>query len=303
MRRSSLAAWTVGLAAALAATPLLGGDDAPPAKDGKTSARPTARSGFEALRKAAADKDDPTLLRCLPAALVAKWPELAKDDARPWRTALAGRIAEGTVVGVRESGDDAVARWKTATPAAEFELFMRLDGGHWVASSPWAWSVAGGDLAKANGKGPAKASLDARTSKGAYGPSAFSFAHVTKDPKQCKNRMDVWYCTAGHLHGSGGSMISPLEAKSLDAVDGIPRGGDSMDQVEPRGGKVYAVHCAREGRKDFHVVLQVKAVSASELAFEWRLAAAGFGAPANIHRPQPLVSNDGEDGWDQYCGK
>lgn len=273
------------------------------AEEGRTSARPSAEVGFAALRKAVAEKDEATVAACLPSKLVEGWPDAAKDDAKAWRAALASRVAAGTVEAVQESGDGATARWSTKGPAATWELALRYDGTRWAVAHPWAYCVAGGDLAKANGRGPARQKLKVRTKDDAYGASAFSFAHVTQDPRQCANRMQVWYCAGGHLHGAGGTMLTPLkDAKDLQALQGLGGGGDSMDQVTPRARAIYLVRCQRAGRHDFHVGLQVTALSSAELEFDWKLLAIGTGAPASIRSPQPLPPGDGADGCDGNCG-
>lgn len=304
MRNLVLGIVSASLLSCLATAALLA-DDGPAKGGGATSARPTAESGFAELRKAAAAKDEATLVARLPSSLVKDWPDEAKDDGKPWRAALAARIAEGEVVRVKESGDNAIARWKTATPAAEWELRLRLDGGKtWVASSPWAWCVGGGDVAKANGKGAAHVKLKARTNPTAYGPSAFSFVNVTQDPKQCLNRMDVVWCRCGQFHGRGGDMFSLLKAKSLDELDGIQAGGDWMDEIVPKKGAVYVFACRTPGRKDFQVGLEVTDLDAGALEFDWRLLAAGKNAPASIRTAQPLPwAEKDADGVDGLCAK
>jgi hypothetical protein len=301
MRNTATLIVATSVLAWLATAALLADDGPAKGAGGATSARPTAESGFIELRKAAADHDDATLVSRLPATLVKDWPDEAAEDGKKWRAALAARIAEGEVVRVRESGDDAIARWKTATPAAVWELRLHLEGGKWLASSPWAWCVGGGDVAKANGKGAAHVKLKARTTPNVYGPSAFSFVNVTQDPKQCLNRMDVVYCRCGQFHGRDGNLFSLLKAKSVDELDGIQAGGDWMDEIVPKKGAVYVLACRTPGQKDFQVALQVTDLSADALEFDWRLLAAGKNAPASIRTPQPLVSNDGADGTDLLC--
>jgi hypothetical protein len=233
---------------------------------------------------------------------VKDWTKEAAEDGKAWRAALAAQIAEGTVEKVTESSDDAIARWKAGTPPTTWALRLRRDGGVWIAASPWAYGVAGGTLAKANGAKPARVKLKMRTDKDKYGPSAWSFTHVTADPEKCLNRLDVWYCSAGHLHGHD-AMISPIQGNDLAAIEGLQPGGDWMDQANPKEGKLYVVDCKSADRSDFQVVLQVVEVKGSALEFDWRLVAAGKNAPADIHKVQPLVSNDGPDGVDGWCGK
>jgi hypothetical protein len=272
------------------------------ADDRKTSARPTAESGFAAMRKAAADKDEPTLLACLPSKLVAGWDADAKDDAKAWRADVAARIGGGTVVSVKEDHDSAIARWKTTSPDAVWEMRLRLDGGRWIAASPWAYCVGGAELAKCNGAKPAHVKLKARTTNEVYGPSAFSFVHVTLDAKQCLNRLDVVYCRCGQAHGRK-VMFSTRKARSLDELDGIQTGGDWMDEIVPKNGAVYVLDCKEPGRKDFQVALQITALSKDAMEFDWRLVAAGKCAPASTRAPQPIAwSTKDADGTDGICG-
>lgn len=298
--------WTTSAGCALLAAgslvcvlPALRADDAkPPA--GRTSARSTAEAGFAALRKAAADGDQAELAAALPAALVKDWPDDAAGEAKAWRAAFAQRVAAGTVAGVTEKGDTALARWKTTGPEAHWELDLRWDGTRWIAAAPWARCVAGGDVAKANGRGPAKVELRTRTTPDRYGGSAFSFVHVTQEPSQCKNRMDVIWCRCGQLHFQN-AMASKLGATDLAKVEGWQRGGDWMDEIVPQAGAVYAVHLQRDGRRDFQVAMKVTRKGKSSLEFEWLLVAASKNAPADIRKPQPLVSGDGEDGTAGLC--
>lgn len=281
--------------ACVGATALLAGD-AP------TNARPTAEAGFAAMRKAAADKDDATLRACLPSKLVADWSDDAKDDANAWRADVAARFAGGDVVSVKEDHDSAVARWKTTSPDAVWEMRLRLDGGRWIAAAPWAYCVGGAELAKCNGAKPAHVKLKARTTNDVYGPSAFSFVHVTQDAKQCLNRLDVVYCRCGQFHGRK-VMFSTRKARSLDEMDGIQTGGDWMDEIVPKNGAVYVLDCKEPGRKDFQVALQITALSKDAMEFDWRLVAAGKRAPASTRAPQPVAwSAKDADGTDGICG-
>jgi hypothetical protein len=278
-----------------AATALLAGD-AP------TTSRPWAEVGFDALRRAAIDKDDATLRVSLPSKLVHDWTDEAKDDAKAWRADVAARIAGGTVVSVKEDHDAAIARWKTTSPDGVWEMRLKFEDGRWTAASPWAYCVGGAELAKANGAKPAHVKLKARTTNDVYGPSAFSFVHVTQDAKQCLNRLDVVYCRCGQVHGRK-VMFSTRKAKSLDELDGIQTGGDWMDEIVPKNGAVYVLDCKEQGRKDFQVALQITALSKDAMEFDWRLVAAGKCAPTSTRAPQPIAWSAKEaDGTDGICG-
>jgi hypothetical protein len=273
------------------------------AEDTKTSARQTAEAWFPALRKAAADKDEKVLTDALPAKLVEKYPEQAKDDGKAWRADFAKKLgASGPVVSVKEVRDEADVRWRTNSPDATWELIARYERGNWGVTSPWAWCIAGGPSREAFAK-PGSVKLDARKGKGfsPYGRSAYSFTHVTGDMRQAKNRPDVWFCAGGHLHGKN-AMLSPVKAKDLAELDGLQRGGDRMDQVNPKAGGIVVVHCRREGKTDFQVALQVTSLDKERLTFDWRLVANGLGGPLSTRKSQPDTSLDGEDGADENCG-
>ncbi len=292
-RRATL--WVAVVIAGAAIAPgSVAGDDRP--------RRPSAEDGFARLRQAAAEKDEATLVACLPTKLVEGWTDAAADDGRAWRSDLAAQLAAGSVVNVRESGDAAIARWRITAPASVRELRLGFDGTRWAASAPWAYEVGGGAIAKANGRGAARVKLAARKKPGLYGKSAFSFTHVTQKPEQCKNRFELWFCHNRFLHLSH-AMISSLGAKELDDIDGIQFGGDWMDQIQARPSTAYVLHCSSPDRMDFHVAMRVTSCTDDELEFEWRLLAAGRNAPASIRAAQPLVSNDGADGCDGLCEK
>jgi hypothetical protein len=282
-----------------AGTALFAQDVGAPKPAGATSAPETAEAWFAVLRKAATDKDEATLAKGLPATLVKDWPDEAAGDAKPWRAAFAERIAAGTVVSVKGQGDDAVARWKT--DKAVWETRLHRSSGQWTVASPWAWLVGGADLAKVNGAKPAHVKLTARTDPNAYGPSAFSFVHVTQKPSQCLNRMDIDYCRCGQMHLVGGGVLTVVKGAKLDALDGLQSGGDWQDEMVPKNGTVYVLGLKHPGRNDVQVAIEITALSATAMEFDWRVIAAGKNAPAGIHAPQPIVSNDGTDGSAQLC--
>jgi hypothetical protein len=273
---------------------LAAGDDKPAAP-----ATATADSFFASLRKSATAKDEAALAAALPSKLVAGWPDDAKEDGKAWRADFAARLAAGDVTWVHETGGSAVARWKTS--AATWDLPLQKTGEQWKVASPWAYCVAGGDLAKANGRGPAHVKLKARTAPDSYAASAFSFTHATSDMSQCKNRADVWYCGGCKKLHLKGTQASVRTATSVKDLDGLQTGGDWSDRIAPKANAVYALACNEPGRKDFQVALQVTACSDAGIEFDWCLVAAGKDAPADIHSPQPLTSNDGADGCDGMC--
>jgi hypothetical protein len=267
-----------------------------------TSAAETAESWFAALRKSAAGKDEKTLAAALPTKLVEGWTEEAKDDGAAWRAEFAARIAAGEVVRVLEKDGAAVARWKTTGPDVTWDLPLARTGSAWGVASPWAYCVAGGDLSRSNRSGPAKTKLRARTSNDSYGDSAFSFTHATGDMTECKNRPDIWYCAnCAQLHVKGG-LASDRGVKTLRDIEGLQTGGEWQKRFAPKAGAVYAFALKQGGRRDFQAAVRMISVSARAIEFEWCLLAAGRNAPADIHSPQPIVSNDGEDGCDGLCG-
>lgn len=297
--RNFTAAALVVTVSCLAGTALFAQDGGAPKPAGATSAPATAEAWFVALRKAVADKDEATVAKGLPATLVKDWPAEAAGDAKKWRADVASQIAAGTVVSVKGEGDDAVARWKT--DSAVWETRLHRAGGQWAVASPWAWLVGGADLAKVNGAKPAHVKLKARTDPGAYGPSAFSFVNVTQDPKKCLNRMDLVYCRCGQMHVRRNGMLTVLKGGKLAELDGLQRGGDWQDEIVPKNGTVYVLGLSRPGQNELQVAIEVTALSASAMEFDWRVIAAGKNAPAGIHAPQPLDSPDGTDGTDQLC--
>jgi len=74
MRKFAVVIALASFAAWLGTAALLADDANPPKPAGSTSARTTAEVGFAALRKAAADHDEATLVQRLPASLVKDWP-------------------------------------------------------------------------------------------------------------------------------------------------------------------------------------------------------------------------------------
>ena len=297
--RKLTAAAVVLTVTCLAGTALFAQDGGAPKPAGATSAPETAEVWFVALRKAVADKDEATVVKSLPAALVKDWPDEAAGDAKKWREDLAARIAEGTVVSVKGEGDDAVARWKT--DKAVWETRLHRSGGRWTVASPWAWLVGGADLAKVNGSKPAHVKLKARTINENYGQGGFSFVHATADGKQCLNRMDIVFCRCGQVHGRH-AMFSLVKGRKLAEFDGLPGGADMQDEIVPKNGAVYLVHLSEPQRKDLIAAVELTTVSGDVLEFDWRVVAAGKGCPPSTRTPQPIPwSKDDADGVDGVC--
>jgi len=184
------------------------------------------------------------------------------------------------------------------------QLLLVKERGAWKVASPRSYAVSGKALARRCGKHPARLTLTMRTTNGPYGSSAFSFTHVTNDPKQCKNRMDIWYCHNGDFHAGSGSRILDAGKTSLAKIKEIPvAGADWKDLAAAVAGHAYVLHCRHRGRMDFFVKLRVRKIESGALDLEWTLLSDGLGAPEEIHRPQPLVSLDGADGTAGLCGK
>ena len=266
--------------------------------------RPKAKEAIAQLQRAARSDDGATLERALPAQLFAARTrtEDASTDVR--RAELARELATAKIVGVREDDDQAIARYTVPGSADVRELPLRHDDEHgWVAAAAQGHVVDGQSLDARRGKQPARATLRMRTSNDGYGGSALSFAHVTASPADCKNRMDVFYCHNGDLHGVAGSEIAGLGRTNLAKVVGLPLGASwaSTAAVEPH--HVYVVHCRSGSRHDFFVKLQVVERKADAITLEWTLLSDGPGAPPAIDAPQPVGGNDGADGADGLCAK
>jgi hypothetical protein len=300
MRNLAATAALVLTLSCLAGTALFAQDGGARKPAGGTSAPETAEAWFAALRKAATDKDEATLAKGLPAALVKDWPDEAAGDAKKWRDDFAAQIAAGTVVSVKDGGDDAVARWKT--DKAVWETRLHRSGGRWSVASPWAWLVGGADLAKVNGAKPAHVKLKARTINESYGQSGFSFVHATADGKQCLNRVDMIFCRCGQVHGRH-AMFSLVRGKKLADFDGLPGGADMQDEIVPKNGAVYLVHLSEPGRKDLIVAIELTTATGEVLEFDWRVVSAGKGCPPSTRTSQPIPWSKNEaDAVDGVCG-
>jgi hypothetical protein len=281
-------------AAAVLALPAFAGDDAK---------RPTAEEGFKAIQAALDGKDAAAMEAVLPAKLADR-EEMKGDELKAWRAGMARRLAKGTFRHAREEGAEAAVRFSPGGED-EFEVLLRWADSRWVVASGDAYQVRGRLLDSARGSSAAKVTLVARTEKDKdYAKSAFSFACVTGDPEQCKNRMDVWFDgNCGQVHAGGDGKVAALAVDSLGKVDGLPLGVEWSEKVAPEKGRVLVVHCLRPGRSDFYVACRFTAAGESRVELEWTLLATGPGSPGTIHRAQPDKSNDGDDGCDGFCGK
>jgi len=217
---------------------------------------------------------------------------------------LGGRLAGASFLGAEEEGDEAVLSFRTRDDRGTTrDLLLRREDGQWRVAAPRSYAVSGDALAARCGRKAPRLTLRMRTDNGAYGASAFSFTHVTSDPEQCKNRMDIWYCHNGDLHAASASVIADLGKGSLSKVKAIPAGAEWRDSVAAEKGHAYVLHCRHADRMDFYVKLVVREVKADRVELEWSLLSDGLGCPPDIHAPQPLVSNDGADGCDGLCGR
>jgi len=258
-----------------------------------------ARAGFKNIQKVAGGDDLGALAEVMPSTVV---PD--RKDVDAWRTEFADRLSSATFISVREEAAAAVVRMKLPASGDEFELPLSNTDNRWVVAARDAYLVKGRRLKKANGAKQAKVELAMRTrSTKGYGACAFSFAHATKDPNACKNRVDLWFCHNGDLHGSGDTRFVTESVRSVKGVKGIPLGSGWQSKVPATKGQVYVAHCRRDGHRDFYVAFKVAKVGKTSITLEWRVLAAGLGSPPSIHTENPLVSNDGADGSDGLCGK
>ena len=201
---------------------------------------------------------------------------------------------------VRQARDRAVLVLEAA--GVTYELPVAERDGRWVATAGRAYPV-GKSLKEANGPKPAKLELTMRETNSAYGTSAFSFTHVTQDPKQCENRMDIRFCHNNEFHVRG--RIADLGKRSPRKLTGLPLGANWIEgrSIPVVVGHTYVLHSTNQGRMDFFVKFRVVGNRNDKLRIEWALLTGGHNAPGSIHAPQPLVSNDGADGLDGLCGR
>ncbi|MHC4730701.1 MAG: hypothetical protein ACYS6Z_08940, partial [Planctomycetota bacterium] len=221
-------------------------------------------------------------------------------EAETRRLALAEILQAALITNVRQKGSEAAATLKTRADVknrVEREVLLRREGGRWRIASGRTYVVAS-DMGK-----PAKARLTMRTTNGAYGTSAYCFTYVTGDAALCKNRMDIWFCHNEDFHAGKEGRVAHLGKVSLKNVTRVPLGLAWSRTIAVRKGHTYVLHCRDPRDRDFFVKFKVTRLKRGIVQLEWALLARGYGAPRNIHEAQPLLSNDGADGYDGLCGK
>jgi hypothetical protein len=261
----------------------------------------TAADAFRAIQEACRVADATAMKKVLPTEIGEGMVGRGAKEIAAWREEFAAGIAKSVFSEAREVGDDAVVR--CAGSGGEVELILHRERGDWAVASPLFYLVNGRALDAASGNKPVALRLAARSTNEEYGDTAFSFAHVTRKPGECANRMDVWYCRNGDLHMVGDGRIARVAGKDLSAVTGIPAGAAWKETLAPEAGGLYVLHCRRERHRDFFVKARAAAVDEKKADLEWALLGAGFGSPASIRTAQPISSRDGADGFDALCGK
>jgi hypothetical protein len=226
-----------------------------------------------------------------------------------WRGEGLARLSGAKLGRVEEAEDRAFVHVREAMGEAIVPLRWNAD--HWELAAPMEWIVKGAALDAANGDGPATVRLTARTTNDPYGSSAFSFAHVTQDPEQCLNRMDLWYCHNGDLHVVGDGGFLDRGRQRLSKAGDLPFGEEEeWSRIVPaREGHLYVLHAASHRDRDFFVALRLKNATKEAVELEWKLLSLGEGAPASIHEAQPWKPVDenmglpGADGTAGRCGR
>ncbi len=273
------------LACVLLAGPGLAGD------------RETAKEAMKGIQEAAARPDHEGFRELFTRDAFGR---ARNEEAEDQRLALAEILQAALITNVRHKGDEAIATLKTKadiTAGVERELLLRREGKRWRIASGRTY------VALRDGRKPAKVRLTMRTTNGPYGTSAYCFTYVTGDAALCKNRMDLWFCHNGDLHASKDGRIAHLDKVSPKKVKSVPLGVEWKRWVAAEKGHTYVMHCKDSRDRDFFVKFKVTKLRRGVLELEWSLLADGFGAPRNIHEAQPLLSNDGADGYDGLCGK
>jgi rhodanese-related sulfurtransferase len=263
--------------------------------------RQTAAEAFATMQSAAKSSSVEAHEKLVPSS--ADEPGTDATKSKAWRETLVKEIASAKVAAVREKDDDAVVRF-TLPPAADVrELPLHFTGDAWRLTSIRSYAVQGKALDEARGSRPQKLTLKAYTKPDAFEGSAYSFTHVTGVAKECKNRMDAWYCGKSDLHVHTGSGIASLGAIDLAKVDGIPVGATWSNEAPLKTGDTYVLHCAGGGRRDFYVKLRITDKKPDSLTLEWTLLSDGLNAPKSLSKHQPLDSREGDDGAPGLCTK
>ena len=266
--------------------------------------RPSAKDGFAKIQDAAAKKDPELLDVLLPSKFVEGRRDSNAEAVKSWREGFALSLASAKLLDAREDGDDALVQLQIGDNVAILPL--HFGGSRWVVAAAQAYVTKGKALSRTNGTAPVPVKLGMRTTNSAYGDTAFSFGHVTSDASICKNRMDVWFCHNGDLHGARNATIADVGATTRAAVEWLPAARTLQREAHAVPGHAYVVHCWDDrGDEDFYAKLAVSGVGADSVAFTWQVLALGPGAPPSIKKPNPVDPKDrtGADGCDGLCGK
>jgi hypothetical protein len=261
--------------------------------------RSNAKKGFASVVEIAGGNDEKLLEEVFPKALVRG---RSADDVKTWREGFARKLAAAKVLKVTQAGDHAVARFQDRGSENELSVLLRAENSRWILACADPFLLKGELLDKANGSGPASVALARRKGKLPYDGSAFSLAHVTKNPDICKNRMDLWLCRYGDLHTVKDNRIARVGKRKLDKVDALDPALEWAGALPAVKGHTYVIRCFHVGRKDFFVKARVASVGRTKLSLEWSLLATGHGSPPSIHEEYPLRNClDGADGNDGVC--
>ncbi len=282
----------IGLATicCLLATPLAGEEE-----------RPSAQDGFETLRGTfLRQRSRRTLSSLLPGVV-------APTDNDPWvhvdvnvlRQTLAEEISLAVVRDARERAGEAVLRFSLPGESVEKEILMSRTARGWVVTSGRAFTVNGPALARLRGPHPVRIRLEARAAPESYGNSGYSFTHVTGNPGDCGNRIELWACTNGELHATGKNRIAPLGEGSLARVRGLPLDPSWQETAAAKEGQLYLVHLRT--RQDFYVLLQVTGALPGLVEADWTLLTDGWNAPRSIHELQRLPMPVPQDPCAAHC--
>ena len=214
---------------------------------------------------------------------------------------MAELLAHAKVTKVLEEHGRAVAVFQEGSERRE--VLLQAEGDQWRFSSARSYLVKGKDLSRRTGRKPVPLELEERSDNGPYGDSAFSFAYVTADPGQCKNRFDLWYCHNQRLHARGAGRIADLGKASLTGATALPVGANWERRVDAVKGHSYVLRCRDRRDRDFFVRFKIKKIQGNRVFLQWTLLSTGFGAPETIREAHPLESNAGNDGLDGLCPK
>jgi hypothetical protein len=267
-----------------------------------TGQAPSAEEGFAELQALVASDELPDLETILPASAFEPWED---QDLDALRAQLVQELREASVVEVREERGRAVARFRMPEDKTQRELPLRLSREIWHVDAARSFPLDGGDLEKRKGRKPSRAKLTMRTENGPYVDCALSLVHASDDAELCGQRMDLWYCHNGDLHGTAGNRIADLGKQTLKKAKELPVTPDWRGTQALQEKHSYLVRCQSRGRADFFAVIYVKKLKKQTAELEWTLLTGGFGVPDSIARPQlpsakELLAPDPVEG---LCGK